>query len=68
MTITVELLNEKTLALLRDLEQLSLLRVLSTNAGSKSKVRPVRRAAKKFTAVQLDTHGFKFNRQEANER
>lgn len=68
MTITVELLNEKTLALLRDLEQLSLLRVLGTTAGSKNKAKPIRKTAKKFAAVQLDTRGFKFNREEANER
>lgn len=63
MTITVELLNEKTLALLRDLEQLSLLQIVS----AKSETKPAR-TKKVFSAVNLDTRSFKFNRDEANER
>jgi len=63
-TVTLEILNEKAMNLLRDLEQLKLLR-FRKDAQQASK-----HAKKKvtFDAVAIDTTGFKFDRDEANER
>ena len=63
-TVTLEILNEKAMNLLRDLEQLKLLRF------RKDSQRSSRQAKKKvtFDAVAIDTTGFKFDREEANER
>ncbi len=66
MTFTVEILNEHALNLLRELEEMRVIRLFyqrdqnaaTTNGGKK----------KEFKAIRLDTRGLKFNREEANER
>ncbi len=63
MTITVEILNEHAMNLLRELEQLKIIRLSQINTDGKLKLRK-----KEFKAIQLDTRGFKFNREEANDR
>lgn len=67
MIYTIELLDDKALRLLRDLEQLKLIRLIRReNAGVSipSDLKP----KKRFNATSLDTRGFKFNREDANER
>ncbi|SKB51914.1 hypothetical protein SAMN05660226_01843 [Parapedobacter luteus] len=63
-TVTLEILNDKAMSLLRDLEQLKLLRF------RKDSQQATKQAKKKvtFDAVAIDTTGFKFDRDEANER
>ncbi len=63
-TVTLEILNDKALNLLRDLEQLQLLRFL------KDSHKTAKSAKKKatFDAISIDTRGFKFDRDAANER
>lgn len=63
-TVTLEILNDKAINLLRDLEQLKLLRFRkdSQQASEYSKKKAT------FNAVRLDTTGYKFDRDEANER
>ncbi|WP_257670916.1 hypothetical protein [Parapedobacter tibetensis] len=63
-TVTLEILNDKAMNLLRDLEQLKLLRF------RKDPQQASKHAKKKvtFDAVAIDTTGFKFDRDEANER
>lgn len=63
-TVTLEILNEKAMNLLRDLEQLKLLRFRKDSQKSS------KHAKKKvtFDAIAIDTTGFKFDRDEANER
>ncbi len=68
MTYTVELKNEHALRLLEELEQLGVLTIQEKGdqGTPASAVRtPIQRT---FDAIQLDTRGFKFNRDEANER
>lgn len=64
MTVTVEILDQHALNLLRELERMHVIRLSSTQA------KPVRAKAskKEFKAIHIDTRGFKFNREEANER
>lgn len=63
-TVTLEILNDKAINLLRNLEQLKLLRFRndSLQASEHSKKKAT------FNAVTLDTKGYKFDRDEANER
>ena len=63
MTFTVEILNEHAINLLRELEQMQVIRLYQINGGSRSKSKK-----KEFKAIKLDTTGFRFNREEANER
>ncbi|UYZ64997.1 hypothetical protein [Hymenobacter weizhouensis] len=67
MTYTVELKNEHALRLLEELEQLGVL-TIQTHDSQSTEADSRALGTKKFTAVQLDTRGFKFNRDEANER
>lgn len=68
MTYTVELKNEHALRLLEELEQLGVLTIQAQGSQSIDSTGPRPPAERTFTAVQLDTRGFKFNRDEANER
>lgn len=64
MTFTVEILNQHALNVLRELEQMRVIRLLR-----QQKTPAVAAPGKKeFKATRLDTLGFKFNREEANER
>lgn len=64
MIFTVEILDNHALNVLRELEQMRVIRL------SRQQEKPVIKTAKKkeFKATRLDTRGFKFNREEANER
>ncbi len=67
MTLKIELLHEHALTLLRELERMKIIRLyLIGQVKVTAPTAPVQR--KTFTAIQLDTRGFKFNREEANER
>jgi hypothetical protein len=66
MTYTIELLNEHALRLLRELESMRIIRFISRESSSiERKLTPPQ---KKFNAISIDTLGYKFNREEANER
>lgn len=65
MTYTVELKNEHALRLLEELEQLGVLTIQGKQIAAEASTSP---GIKTFNAVQLDTRGYKFNRDEANER
>ena len=60
MTFTVEVLDNHALNVLLELEQMHVIRL------SRQQTKSVKK--KEFKATQLDTRGFKFNREEANER
>ena len=62
MTYTVEILNEHALNLLQELERLHIIRLKANGADQTTSKK------KEFTAIRLNTRGFKFNREEANER
>lgn len=64
MTITVEILDQHALNLLRELERMHAIRLF----GAQPKRPHIKALKKEFNAVRLDTRGFKFNREEANER
>lgn len=64
MTITIEVFDNHALNLLKELEELKIIRLVS-RSDKKQKV-VVKK--KEFKAVKLDTREFKFNREEANER
>ncbi len=68
MTVTVELKNEHALRLLEELEQLGALTIQDRPEHRQPVTGPRPVAERTFTAIQLDTRGFKFNREEANER
>ena len=61
-TLTVTLQNEHARRLLEELQALGVL----TIATAASPVTP--RPPATFNAISVDTRGFKFNREEANER
>ncbi len=63
-TVTLEILNDKALNLLRDLEQLKVLRVRKDSQKSTATTHK----QVTFDAVAIDTTGYKFDRNEANER
>ena len=63
-TVTLEILNDQAMSLLRDLEQLKLLRF---RKDSQQASKPVKKKVT-FDAVSIDTRGYKFDRGEANER
>jgi hypothetical protein len=66
MTYTIELLNEHALRLLRELESMRIIRFISRESSSiEHKPTPPQ---KKFNAISIDTLGYNFNREEANER
>ncbi len=67
MIYTIELLDDKALRLLRDLEQLKLIRLIRRESAGIS-IPSDPKPKKTFNATRLDTRGFKFNREEANER
>lgn len=62
MTYTVELKNEHALRLLEELEQLGVLTIQDKKQEQPATEPP------RFTAMSYSTKGFKFNRDEANER
>ena len=64
MTFTVEILDNHALNVLRELEQMHVIRL--SRQQVKSSVTTT--GKKEFKATRLDTRGFKFNREEANER
>lgn len=60
-SVTVEIIKDEAIKLLEELQRLNIIRVLKPERK--------RRAGKnKFQALRLNTRGFKFNREEANER
>ncbi len=63
MIFTIEIFDSKVLNILRELEQMRTIRL--TPQGKQSVVGIKK---KEFKAISLDTRGFKFNRDEANER
>ena len=65
MIITIEVFDLHALNLLRELEQLNVLRLVPVKEEVAKQSLPEQ---EKFTAISLDTLGFKFNRDEANER
>jgi hypothetical protein len=65
MTFTIEVFDLHALNLLGELEQLKVIRFVPVEADESKQPMPEQ---KKFTAISLDTRGFKFNREEANER
>lgn len=65
MTVTIEVFDLHALNLLRELEQLKVIRFVPIAEEEPKLPMPEQ---KKFTAIRLDTRGFKFNREEANER
>ena len=64
MTVTVEILDKHALNLLKELEQMQVIRLLQQTV--KSTTSNIKK--KEFKATRLDTTGFKFDRDEANER
>ena len=64
MTITIEVFDNHALNLLKELEELKVIRLI-TGGDKKPKAE---KGKKQFKAINLDTRGFKFNREEANER
>ncbi|AEE53533.1 hypothetical protein [Haliscomenobacter hydrossis] len=65
MTITIEVFDLHALNLLRELEQLKVIRFVPQIEIDAEQ--PMLKQ-KEFKAISLDTQGFKFNRDEANER
>lgn len=65
MTVTIEVFDLHALNLLRELEQLKVIRFVPITEEEPKQPMPEQ---KKFTAIRLDTRGFKFNREEANDR
>ena len=65
MTITIEVFDLHALNLLRELEQLKVIRLLSQTNNEPQAPLP---DYKEFKAISIDTTNFKFNREEANER
>ena len=66
MTYTVEILDDHALNLLRELEQMKVIRLSAQHQKEQQSTATTRK--KEFKAIRLDTQGFKFNREEANER
>ncbi len=65
MTLVIEILHSRALDLLRALESLQVIRLREEKRlVFDQKNKPVRT----FEAISLDTRGFRFNREEANER
>lgn len=60
-TITVTLQNEHARRVLEELQALGALTIVSSSTATA-------RPPATFNALSLDTRGFKFNREEANER
>ena len=60
-TLLIELKDQKALGLLKELEQLDLIKLLDDSV-----IETQKKAS--FAAIKLDTKGQTFNRQEANER
>ena len=73
-TVSVEIIDEKALALLRNLESLKLLRVLEKKSDSTSqqntsiKEEDTESKSSAFTVLETNAQDYKFNREEANER
>ena len=63
MTFTIEILDEHVLNLFKALEEMQVIRISPqrTKTGTKTPQK------KEFKATKLDTRGFKFNQEEANE-
>ena len=68
MTYLVEIKKDYALPLLKVLEQQQAieLKISNNTAIASAQAEPVRKRT--FDALKLDTRGFKFNREEANER
>ncbi len=64
MTYTIEILDKHALILLRELEQMHVIRISPQQEKKESKASP----KKEFKATKIDTRSFNFNREEANER
>jgi hypothetical protein len=64
MTFTIEVFDNHALNLLRELEKMNIIRLIQ-QGEKQSATKPLK---KEFKAIKLDTRGFKFNREEANER
>lgn len=64
MTFTVEILDNHALNVLRELERMRVIRL------SRQQTKPSATTAGKkvFNATRIDTRGFKFDREKANER
>lgn len=60
-TLTVTVLNEHARRVLEELQALGALTILTSSSAEP-------RPPATFDAIRLDTRGFKFNREEANER
>ncbi len=65
MIFTIEIFNEKGIRLLQELENLQIIRLIKQEFFVAEKQK---KPKKTFSAISLDTRGFKFNRDEANER
>ena len=63
--VTLDILNDHAFNLLKDLEKLKVIRLRKDNKKATD-----RTSAKKtsFQALAIDTRGFRFDRDEANER
>lgn len=59
-TYTIQLLKEEAKNILEQLQKLEIIRFIDTKT--------VKSFDKKFDAFRIDTKGYKFNREEANER
>lgn len=62
-TLVIDLNHAHARRLLEDLQLLGAITIRSTETSS-----PARQKPATFDAIRLDTRGFKFNREEANER
>lgn len=60
MTVTIEVFDLHALNLLRELEQLKVIRFVPITEEEPKQPMPEQ---KKFTAIRFDTRGFKFNRE-----
>ncbi|GGF19120.1 hypothetical protein [Hymenobacter cavernae] len=67
-TLTVTLKNEHALRLLEELEQLEVLSINATSEAQPSSTGPCSPEERTFNAFSFPTNGWKFNRDEANER
>jgi hypothetical protein len=61
-TITLEVLNESALQILQEMEKLKIVRLWKNKKETRNS------KTTSFKAVSLNTEGFRFNRDEANER
>lgn len=67
-TPTISLHNEHARRLLEDLQMLRILSIHDTSAVHSATGPALPPKQRTFNAISVDTRGFKFNREEANER